>query len=107
MATYSNSKTLNKAVPTVRTSDDVVKSWEIEVILTHTREDETIWSHTYRHNAENLESLGKTANQYTAAELIGFLNSNIDDIFDAHYEAHNTPPEEDKVLDFDINNLSS
>ena len=89
MAKYPATKALKKATPTVRTADDIVKSWEIEVIYTHTRDDASTWTRAYPHT-EDVEYLNKKTSGFTKAELIGFMPSNMDVIFDAHYEAHNT-----------------
>lgn len=107
MAKYPTTKVLKKATPTVRTSDNVVKSWEIEVVYTHTREDGTTWSRSYPNTESDLEYLNKTPTDFTAAELIDMMNPNMDTIFDAHYEAHNLPATEEKVASFDLNSLSS
>ena len=105
MAKYETTKTLKKATPTVRTGDNIVKSWEIEVIYTHTRDDDTTWSRAYPHT-EDVEYLSKETSGFTKAELIGFMPSNMDVIFDAHYEAHNTLPTEEKVSNFNLNDLA-
>ena len=107
MAKYPATKALRKAVPLVRLEDNVVKSWEIEVVLTHTREDGSTWSKTFSHTEENLEYLNKEPSDFTASELIGFLSSNVDVVFDAHYEAHNTPPTEERISSFNLNDLAS
>lgn len=105
MAKYPATKTLKKAQPTVNIDDNVVKKWDIEVVYKHTRDDGTTWSRAYPHT-EDVEYLNKTPSQFTKAELIGFMPSNMDVIFDAHYEAHNIPPTEEKVSDFNINDLN-
>lgn len=113
MATYGPiTKTLKKAVPTIRTSDNVVKEWEIEVVYSYAGDDTTVpvqpaWKTTYSER-EDVEYLGKTADQFTKAELIGFMNPMMETaIFPAHYEASGwKPATEDRVNDFDINTLS-
>ena len=105
MAKYPATKALKKATPTVRTGDNIVKSWEIEVIYTHTRDDASTWTRVYSHT-EDVEYLNKETSGFTKAELIGFMPSNMDVIFDAHYEAHNTPPTEDRVSNFNLNDLA-
>ena len=105
MAKYPATKTLKKATPNVRTGDNIVKSWEIEVIYTHTRDDASTWTRDYSHT-EDVEYLNKETIDFTKAELIGFMPSNMDVIFDAHYEAHNTPPTEEKVSNFNLNDLA-
>lgn len=106
MAKYPATRVLKKASPTVRISDQVVKKWDVEVIFTHTREDSTTWSRTYQ-GSEDVEYLNKTAENFTAAELLEYLNPSMDVIFDAHYEAHNIPATEEKVGDFNLNTLKS
>ena len=105
MAKYPATKILKKAVPTVRTEDNVVKKWDIEVIYKHTNANNVSWSRAYPH-MEDVEYMNKTANQFTKAELISFMSSNMDVVFDAHYDAHNTPPTEERVSEFNINNLA-
>lgn len=105
MAKYSTTQILKKAVPTVRAADGSVTKWDIEVIYEHTRADGTKWSRAYPHN-EDVAYLNKAPTAYTKAELIGFMPSNMDVIFDAHYDAHNTPPTETQVSDFNLNDLT-
>lgn len=105
MAKYATTKVLKKATPTVRTSDNIVKSWEIEVLYTYTREDGTTWSRSYPHN-EDVEYLNKEASEFTKNELINYMPVNMDVIFDAHYDAHNTPPSEERISNFNLNNLA-
>jgi hypothetical protein len=105
MAKYATTKVLKKASPTVRTADQVVKSWEVEVLYTHTRDNGTTWARAYP-ATEDVEYLNKTADQFTKAELIGYMNPNMDVIFDAHYEAHNLPATEEKVSNFNLNDLA-
>ena len=107
MAKYPTTKTLKKASPTVRSSDGIVKAWDIEVVYTHTHKDGTTWSRSYPHTESDLEYLNKVPTDFTAQELIDMMNSNMDTIFDAHYEAHNLPATEEKVSSFDLNSLSS
>jgi len=111
MAKYSPiTKTLKKAVPTVRTSDNVVKRWDIEVVYSYDGDlenDLPAWKTTYS-ESEDVEYLGKTVNQFSKSDLIGFMNSNIENhIFEAHYEANNLPPTETADANFNINSLSN
>ena len=62
MAKYPATATLKKATPKVRTADNVVKSWDIEVLFTHTRADKTTWSRSYPHT-EDVEYLNKIRKQ--------------------------------------------
>jgi hypothetical protein len=105
MATYATTKILKKAQPAVRISDNIVKSWDIEVLYTYTRPDNTTWSRSYPHT-EDVEYLNKLPSAFTKSELIGFMPPNMDVIFDAHYDAHNTPPTEQKISDFNLNSLT-
>lgn len=105
MAHYPTTKVLKKASPTVRLSDNVVKSWDIEVLYTHTRQNGTTWSRAYSHT-EDVEYLNKEPSDFTKAELISFMPSNMEVIFDAHYEAHNTETTDKKISNFNLNNLA-
>lgn len=105
MAKYETTKTLKKASPTVRTTDNVVKQWDIEVIYAHTNNDGKTWSRAYPHT-EDVEYLSKTPSQFTKAELISLMPSNMDVIFDAHYDAHNAPVVEEKVSNFSLDDLA-
>jgi hypothetical protein len=110
MAKYAPiTKTLKKATPTIRTSDNVVKSWDIEVVYSYAGDEENnlpAWKTSYNEN-EDVEYLGKTVDQFTKAELIGFMSPMIENhIFEAHYESQNLPATEERVGNFDINSLS-
>ena len=107
MAKYNTVKILKKAVPTVDISTGNVKSWDIEVVYTYTRQDLTKWSRIYSHTENDLDYLNKPPEDFTASELIDFMPPNMDIIFDAHYDAHNTAPTEEKLLNFSLNSLSS
>lgn len=104
MAKYVTEKMLKKATPKVRTSDNVVLSWDIEVLFTHTKSDGKKWSRSYPHT-EDVEYLNKTTNNYTKSELLSFM-PNMDVIFDAHYEAHNLPPVDERLSNFSLNDLA-
>lgn len=102
MAHHPHTKVLKHATPTVRTSDGVVKEWEIEVVYTS---DENGWKTTYTHR-EDVEYLGKTATEYTKSELVAMMPTTYDNhIFSAHWEAHNLPPTEVRQSNFDLGNL--
>jgi hypothetical protein len=101
---YPNVKTIKNAVPTINADTGKVKRWDIEVIFKHTNASNVSWSRTYSHS-EDVAYLNKLPEAFSKAELISFLNSNMDEIFDAHYEAHNVPPKETKLSEFDINDL--
>jgi hypothetical protein len=105
MAKYSTVQTLKKASPTIRVADGVVKSWEIEVIYSHTDSDGKVWSRSYPHR-EDVEYMSKVPTNFTKAELIAFMPPNMDVIFDAHYEAHNLPPVDERVADFKLDDLA-
>lgn len=106
MAKYSATKTLRKAIPTVRTQDGVVKSWEIEVLYSYTNTADETWSRSYPHREENLEYLNKTPEQFTKAELVALMPDVMDAVFDSHYETFNTPPTTERVAEFNLNNLA-
>lgn len=110
MAKYSPIvKTVKKASPTVRTSDNVVKKWDIEVVYSYAGDPANnlpAWKTTYS-ESEDVEYLGKTVDQFTKTELLGFMNPMIENhIFEAHYEANNLPATENRVSDFNISNLA-
>jgi|SRR5210317_830355 len=93
-------KTLKKAVPTVRTADGVVTEWELEVICVA---DSNGWKTTYNER-EEVEYLGKTPEQFTKAELLAMVQIN-DHVFDAHWQAHNTPAVTERKPDFPLTSL--
>lgn len=110
MAKYGPiTKTLKKATPTIRLSDNVVKEWNIEVVYSYAGDVEKnlpAWKTSYS-ETEDVEYLGKTADQFTKAELIGFMSPMLENsIFEAHYESQNMPATEERVGDFDINTLN-
>jgi FMN-dependent NADH-azoreductase len=110
MAKYAPiTKTLKKATPTVRSSDGVVKSWDVEVVYSYAGDEEKnlpAWKTTYSEN-EDVAYMEKTVEQFTKAELIGFMNPMIENhIFEAHYEANNLPATEERLGEFDINSLN-
>lgn len=101
-------KTLKHATPVVKTSDNVVKSWDIEVVYAYAG-DETqglpAWKTTYSEN-EDVEYMNKTVEEFTKSELISFMNPQIENaIFEAHYEAFNLPAKEERDSQFNINDL--
>ena len=91
-------KTLKKATANVRTSDNVVLEWNIEVIYEFAGDSDLVaWKNTYSHS-EDVAYLGKTQEQFTKSELIAMMPANIEGhIFHAHYEAFNFPPTEERV----------
>jgi len=102
-------KTLKKATPVIRKEDDVVKSWEIDVVYAYEGDsaaDLPAWKTTYSEN-EDVEYMNKTVDQFTKTELISFMNPQIENaIFEAHYEANNIPAKEERQSDFNINSLA-
>lgn len=104
MAFTTVTKILKKATPTVRTADGVVKKWEIEVVFKNNGDG---WTRSYPHTEEDLEYMGKTPEQFSAADLIALMPSVIDTVFKHHWEAaHPGPAVEEKVSNFDISTLS-
>lgn len=101
-------KTLKKATPVIRKEDNVVKSWDIEVVYAYEGDAEAglpAWKTTYSEN-EDVEYMNKTVDQFTKSELIGFMSPMIENsIFEAHYESQNMPAKEERVSDFNINSL--
>jgi len=104
MAKYETVKTLKLAKPTVKIADGITVRWDIEVLYTYTRPNNTTWSRAYSHT-EEVEYLDKTPDKFTKEELINFMPPNMDVIFDAHYDAHNTEPTEEKLDSFSVNIL--
>lgn len=111
MATYTPiTKTLVKAIPTVRAADSFVTRWEIEVEYAYAGNgaELTEWKTTYSESAEVAEP-SKVATDYTKAELIALMPAVIEDhVFHAHYEAFNLPqaePTEAADNEFNIDNL--
>tara|TARA_R110000772_G_scaffold9921_5_gene32168 strand:- start:2008 stop:2349 length:342 start_codon:yes stop_codon:yes gene_type:complete len=111
MAKYTPiTKTLKKATPTIRSSDNVVKSWNVEVVYSYAGDataDPVLpaWKTSYS-ETEDVLYLGKTADEYTKSELIGFMNPSIENhIFEAHYESQNMPATEERKQDFDFSAL--
>jgi hypothetical protein len=96
-------KILKKATPTVRTSDQVVKKWDIEVIYKNTADG---WTRAYPHN-EDVEWMNKTASQFTKEELIALMPTVTDTVFESHHKTMTTPRTEQRVGDFNLNDLAS
>ena len=111
MAKYGPiTKTLKKAVPTIKSDTGIVKSWEVEVVYAYggdETKDLPAWKTSYS-ETEDVEYLGKTANQFTKSDLISFMGPQIENsIFEAHYEAYNLPAKEERQEEFDLNSLSN
>lgn len=114
MATYAPiTKTLVKAVPTKRASDNFVTRWEIEVNYAYAGDADAdpvqpAWDTDYSESVQ-IETPEKVATGYTKAELIAMMPAVIDDhVFHAHYEAFNlapAEPEETAEDDFDLETL--
>jgi hypothetical protein len=112
MATYTPiTKTLVKAVPTVRAADNYVTRWEIEVEYAYDGDgaDLPAWKTTYSESKEIAEP-SKATSGYTKAELIAMMPAVIEDhVFHAHYEAFNlapAEPEEAADNEFDLDTLN-
>lgn len=106
MAKYPATKILNKATPRIRTSDNIVISWNIEVVFSYDKPDGTKFSRTYHHN-EDVEYLNKLINDFTKTELLGYIPTVLDEVFDHHYETFNNPPTEQSITNFNVNNLGN
>jgi hypothetical protein len=100
MPQYTATKTLVKAIPRVRTEDNVVLSWDLTVNFEHEG-----WSREYPHT-QDVTSLNKEADEFTQSELLGFLPPVLDLVFDSHYETFNLPPKEEQITDFDVTTLN-
>lgn len=100
MGIHPYTKILKKATPTIRLADGVVKKWEVEVIFKSTEDG---WNRTYPGD-EEVEWMNKKPEDFTKEELIAFCTMP-DAVFDAHYEAFNSPPKETRVGDFDLSKL--
>jgi hypothetical protein len=105
LAKYPTTKTLKKVYPTINTTTNIVKKVEIEVVYSHTSNTGTTWARTYSHT-EDVEYLNKEITDFTKAELIALMPSTMEVVFDAHYDAHNTPPTEERISNFNINELN-
>lgn len=95
-------KDLSAARPTVN-ADNKVTKWDIEV--QYTLED---YSSTYMVQ-KDIENPSKTPDQYTRAEIFGFVNKDhLDMVFESQYTSvklASDQPSERKVSDFDISSL--
>jgi hypothetical protein len=100
MSQYTATKTLVKAIPRVRTEDNVVLSWDLTVNFEYDG-----WSREYPHT-QDVTSLGKEADEFTQTELINLLPAVLDLVFDSHYETFNLPPKEERLSEFDVNSLT-
>lgn len=94
MAKYEITKQLKKCIPTVRLEDDVVKEWELEAVYSYNN-----FRRDFNHRVE-VEYLGKKPNEYTKEELISFMPSVMELVFESHYETFNTPPTEERISTF-------
>jgi hypothetical protein len=100
MAKYQIAKFLSEATPTVRTADNLVKSWDLKVTLSY--------NGFAREYGENVNVLWqqKTVDQFTKADLLGLLNiSQLENIFESHYDSMNAPPTETRLSNFDITQI--
>lgn len=94
MANYEIIKQLKNCFPTVRLEDDVVKTWELEVVYSYNG-----FRREYQHR-EEVEYLGKKPNEFTKAELISLMPLAMDSVFRSHYETFTTPPTEERISTF-------
>lgn len=103
MATYSYTKTLTKAVPTVYTSNNVVLRWDISFTADSTVEGANAFSRDYRYSVDVAN--GAVLSTYTANSVLALIPEAFDDVFDAHYIAFSnnvapTPPTTNTMSDF-------
>lgn len=106
MAKYPATKILNKATPRIRTSDNVVISWNIEVVFSYDKSDGTKFTRTY-HHIEDVEFLNKLVTDFTKTELLGYIPIVLDEVFDTHCDSFNLPPIEQILINFNVNTLVS
>ena len=112
MAKYTPTKTLISAKPRIRSSDDVVISWDLEVeynLAANTENSLPEWSTVYSSDI-NTESLNKTADGFTKSELISLMPEAYDRVFDDHYEHFNNLNEKPVEVivneEFNVDSLS-
>lgn len=100
MAKYNATKALCAAVPTIRTEDNIVKSWDLSIMFSYNG-----FNREYSHNA-NVLYMQKKADEFTKSDLMALCNvAQMEQIFDAHYEATTAQPVEQRLGDFDITKI--
>lgn len=101
----SHKRIIKKATPTVRTSDGIVKSWDIDVVFV---DDLDGWNRTYSFSESDLEWMNKKPTDFAEADLLKFIPGTYDQIYDAHYASmHPGVAVEEKVADFDLSTLKT
>lgn len=113
MPKYTPTKTLISAKPRIRSSDDVVISWELEVEYSLAADVENNlpeWTTIYSCEAET-ENLDKSTLDFTKSELISLMPDVYDIVFDDHYEHFNNIGVSEQVeviadQDFNVDNLA-
>lgn len=100
-------KEIRSAIPTIRTADNIVLSWELIIKFTYSD-----FSRSYNKIVE-IENPTKIASEFTQQELIGLFPTILDAVFTAQYDSYiqslNNPIIEvntEIVTNFDINSLS-
>lgn len=100
MAKYNATKALCSAVPTIRSEDGIVRSWDLSIMFSYNG-----FNREYGHNA-NVLYMSKKVEEFTKSELMSLCNiAQMEQIFDAHYEAATAKPVEQRVSDFDITKI--
>lgn len=106
MAKYPATKVLSRAVPTVRSTDGVVKRWDIDVVYSYTDENGITLNNTYIHN-EDVEFQNKVVSDFSKSDLVGYMQDKYDAVFDAQFDAMIAPPTEEMVFEFNIDQLDN
>ena len=100
MAKYNATKALSAAVPTIRTEDGIVKSWDLSIMFSYNG-----FNREYGHSASVLY-MQKKPEDFTKSELMDLCNvAQMEQIFDAHYEATTAQPVEERLGAFDITKI--
>lgn len=104
-------KTLVRAIPIIRSSDNVVLKWNL--IVNYRYEGSIIenlpeWENNYEEDVI-VENLNKTINDFTKQELVELMGQNIENsVFHIHYESFNLNQQSSETIisDFNIDTLT-
>lgn len=93
MAQHPHTKYISKARPILRSSDNIVKSWDIGITAVC---DSDLWQYEHEERV-NVEHFGKTADSYSKSELLLLAGNQItDQFFDKRY--NNAHQDADEVV---------